>query len=290
MTTSQHTFDRSLQHYQEGMLDSDAWFRIVERDYIHLVQTFHWARLFAMFPSPLRLLDIGCGTGKFPYILRPHLPSSLDIQYDALDPSAYCLTTLKASLLPPYTSGRQFQTSLEDFKPASTSHPYHIIWAIQSLYCLSRQALPRALKTIHQLLHPTMGLSIILLAKHDSFFHHLYHLYNAVMHQGKPEDFLTAESITQCLTELGLPYRVREFDCLHTIPQQDTPLLTNYLQQCVMEKRLLQEWEHSPALRAFLDSFLQDQTYQFPNPVQLILSTPSTNDPSAMKTLEKMNC
>jgi len=145
------------------------------------------------------------------------------------------------------------------------------------------------MKTIHQLLHPTMGVSLILLAKHDSFFHCLYRLYNSVMHQGTPEEFLTAESITQSLTQLGISYRVREFNCLHTIPQQDKPLLTNYLQQCVMEKRPLQDWERDPVLRTFLDSFLQHQTYQFPNPVQLILSTPSTSDSSAMQTLEEMN-
>ena len=77
---------RSLQYYQKGVLQPEAWFRVVERDYTQLIAAINWARIFPEQNTDFQLLDIGCGTGRFPTMLQSHLPASIRIQYDYLDP------------------------------------------------------------------------------------------------------------------------------------------------------------------------------------------------------------
>ena len=37
---------RSLQYYQKGVLQPEAWFRIVEQDYRQLIAAINWKEVF----------------------------------------------------------------------------------------------------------------------------------------------------------------------------------------------------------------------------------------------------
>jgi len=81
----------STRYYQQGTLEKDLWFQVAERDYTELIQAFDFDTFFSSFDTPITLLDVGCGTGKFPTMLCPHISDRLHIQYDYLDPSQHSL-------------------------------------------------------------------------------------------------------------------------------------------------------------------------------------------------------
>jgi hypothetical protein len=108
MTTTELT-QLATDYYQEGVLDKDAWFRVADADYHALLEALDTERLFE---QPSVLLGIGCGTGRFPALLRPHL-SAVPITYDFLDPSAMSLESLRKSLKPPYQARHAIQMGVQ---------------------------------------------------------------------------------------------------------------------------------------------------------------------------------
>jgi SAM-dependent methyltransferase len=67
------TTDSDAAFYAEGILDVDRWFQIAHADYWALRTALDINALFTASARHLRLLDIGCGTGRFPTLLRPYL-------------------------------------------------------------------------------------------------------------------------------------------------------------------------------------------------------------------------
>jgi len=152
------------------VLQPEAWFRIVERDYTQLIAAINWARIFPEQNTDFQLLDIGCGTGRFPTMLQSHLPASIRIQYDYLDPSHYCLATCQQTLQAPFFPRHSWQTTLEHAQDVLISGTYDFAWAIQSLYCLEHVNLNTALTQLMEALHPTRGTACLVLAKREAIF------------------------------------------------------------------------------------------------------------------------
>ena len=264
----------SLQFYQEGVLDPSAWFGIVESDYQKVLEVMNWDLVFGKASSPFQLLDIGCGTGKFPRMLRPQLRRDVKILYDFLDPSPYSLNTCQQALHPPFEPRHAFQTTLEEAKLDSPPNGYDMVWAIQSLYCLNHKLLIKTMKTIHRILNPDRGTAMIILAKRDAFFHQLYERYALLKPGQERQTYLTAESVHQAISQVGMPSVVREIECTHAISIRDEQCLDQYLQQCVMDNRPSRTWRYHPLMRDFLDAFRHVDVYRFSNPIWVILSAP----------------
>jgi len=168
---------RSLQYYQKGVLQPEAWFRIVKHDYTQLIAAINWPRIFPEQPVDFQLLDIGCGTGQFPKMLQPHLSSKISIQYDCLDPSHYCLATCQQALKPPFLLRHAWQTTLEHAQEVLIPETYDLAWGIQSLYCLEQANLATALTQLIQALHPSRGTACLVLAKHEAFFPQVHQIF-----------------------------------------------------------------------------------------------------------------
>ena len=258
------------------MLQPEAWFRIVERDYTQLIAAINWARIFPEQNTDFQLLDIGCGTGRFPTMLQSHLPASIRIQYDYLDPSHYCLATFQQALQAPFFARHGWQTTLEHAQDVLISGTYDFAWAIQSLYCLEHVNLNTALTQLMEALHPTRGTACLVLAKREAFFPQVHQMFFEHCIEQKPPPYLTAESVVTALKEMGVRSVIRELPCTHTISIREDRLLEQYLQQSVMDTMPLQKWRQHPRLRDFLDTHRHDDTFQFPNPYWLILSVPSS--------------
>ena len=67
---------RSLQYYQKGVLQPEAWFRIVQQDYTQLIEAINWKAVFQKQHADFQLLDIGCGTGT----VSQNAPTSITVK------------------------------------------------------------------------------------------------------------------------------------------------------------------------------------------------------------------
>ena len=65
--------DSAAAFYSEDFLDVDRWFQIADADYVALIKSLNLNDLFPAIAKRLRLLDVGCGTGRFPTLLLPRL-------------------------------------------------------------------------------------------------------------------------------------------------------------------------------------------------------------------------
>ncbi len=277
---------RSLQYYQKGVLRPEAWFRIVEQDYTQLIAAINWKEVFQKQQADFQLLDIGCGTGRFPKMLQSQLPATLRIQYDYLDPSHYCLATCQQALRKPFLPRHAYQTALEHAQDVLIPGTYDLAWSIQSLYCLEQTNLRTALKQLIQTLHPLRGTACLVLAKRKAFFTQVHQIFFEHCAEQTPPPYLSAESVVTALEELGAMSLVRELSCTHTISIREDRLLEQYLQQNVMDTMPLPKWRQHPRLREFLDAHRQDDAYQFPNPYWLILSMPSSSGKAGKHRLQ----
>jgi SAM-dependent methyltransferase len=277
---------RSLQYYQKGVLQPEAWFQIVEHDYTQLIAAMNWAHIFPEQDRDFQLLDIGCGTARFPTMLQSHLPTSLRIHYDYLDPSHYCLATCRQTLQPPFLPRHGWQTTLEHAQDMLIPGTYDVAWAIQSLYCLEHVNLHSALTQLMEALHPTRGTACLVLAKDEAFFPQVHQMFFEHCIEHKPPPYLTAESVVTALKDMGASSIIRELPCTHAISIREDRLLEQYLQQSVMDTMPLKKWRQHPRLRDFLDAHRQDDTFQFPNPYWLILSVPSSAGETGKQRLQ----
>jgi SAM-dependent methyltransferase len=283
---SHSNLQRSLQYYQKGVLQPEAWFRIVEEDYTQLIRAINWEEVFQKHRTDFQVLDVGCGTGRFPTMLQPQLPDTIRIHYDYLDPSHYCLTTCQEALKPPFLPRHAWQTTLEHSHEVLPPETYDLAWAIQSLYCLEPAHLRTALQQLMQALHPSRGTACLVLAKREAFFPKVHQVFFDHCTEHTPQPYLSAESVVTALEEVGAINIIRELPCTHTISIREDRLLEQYLQQSVMDTMPLPKWREHPRLREFLDSHRHDDVYQFPNPYWVIFSVPSSAGETGKRRLQ----
>ncbi len=265
----------TLEPTHKGTLNADIWRTFLAEDYTNVLNTINWEAIFPKGTIPLQLLDIGCGIGIFPHMLRPLLPEKPTIYYDYLDPAHYCLSMCQQVLHPPYQARRAFHTSIEKASLHTYPTRYDMVWALQSLHGLKPHALSKAIKTLNDILTPHRGTVLIMLAKQDAFIPQIYERYTRLFSAQKSRHYLTAEPVLTALSNQAMPAIVREIDCSHEISIRDEYRLEQYLQQCIMDSQPPDRWRHHPQMRDFLDSFRHVDIYRFPNPVWVILGAPS---------------
>jgi len=140
--------ERSTAYYSPE-LDVEAWFAVADRDYLELIEALDWGSLFGGFGAEPELLDVGCGTGRFPELLTASgtLPP-VPIRYDYLDPSAHCLEQLRRALEAPFQPGTAFHATVEVFAPTVNARcSYDLTWCVHSLYAAELSELPHNSKS-----------------------------------------------------------------------------------------------------------------------------------------------
>lgn len=282
LSTKNHDLKRVLTFYQEGTLAADAWFRIAAKDYLELIHEFDFHGFFSSLPKPIELLDVGCGTGKFPELLREQLPPTMQIIYDYLDPSAYSLSEMKKVLERPYQARHAINATLEAAQDAAPNG-YDVIWSVQSACYLRHDILDQTISKLSRLITRKNGVAFIYLFSRNSFYQDVYDIYNEQFNRQAQLSFLTIEPICEMVASLGIPHHIKKVQFHHSVPSAEHDLLEHYLKKCVLEATPLSEWRKNETLWHFLQSFNDGTMYHFPQNVWLLMFSPDALKVEASK-------
>ncbi len=229
----------SASYYRQDLLDLDAWFSVTQIDYERLIEHLSPRELFGgAAGSGIRLLDLGCGTARFPYLLDQKIPDDIHIDADLLDISDYCLNAAVAQYraLRHFSPAATYLSAIEDLPRAiDRSRRYDLIWAIHSLCTVARERMAEVYRCCWGALQPHGTLLIYQLARRSSYYR-LYDYY--LNHHHAPNSaarMLAAEDHQEILSALGIAYEVRTLRFTHTIACNDRRLLEVYLRKCVID-------------------------------------------------------
>jgi SAM-dependent methyltransferase len=108
----------------------EEFYVLATEDYRQLALAADWAALLGeRARQGWSLLDVACGSGKFPTALARFtaVASLPDVAYDLLDPSAFSIATARAALAPPFMPRNDLVMPLQELP--SSCGPYDVVWA-----------------------------------------------------------------------------------------------------------------------------------------------------------------
>lgn len=264
--------ERSQSYYKQDTADMDTWFKIANRDYDELINGFDFNALFGNYTSPLRLLDIGCGTGKFPSMLHPHLSVKPLIKYDYLDPSQYCLDEIRSVLKLPYIPELPLLQSMERWELDNTAiEQYDLVWSIHAVCNWDITQLASSIKKLQQLLKPETGVAMIFIFSNDSFYNKIYNIYRKSFKENRLKPFVCSEDLMQSLNDLNIDFTQKRLKYNHDILLSQSDVLEKYLQKCVFDSLTLNDWFKMDSTRNLIEENKREKHYCFPQISDLIM-------------------
>jgi ubiquinone/menaquinone biosynthesis C-methylase UbiE len=131
----------------------EHFYALASVDYKYLAEAFDWkkwlkSRQAELGQRRLKLLDVACGSGKFPMALTRYAEvddsTVSPIDYALLDPSEFSLAEARQALTPPFQAGAEYQTTLQAL--ACERGEFDIVWATHALYAVAVADLQAALE------------------------------------------------------------------------------------------------------------------------------------------------
>jgi SAM-dependent methyltransferase len=255
--TGPDTAERSLAHWSDaGRAEMDAFYALATEDYRQLVLAADWAGVFAGQASQgWKLLDVACGSGKFPAALLRYadLSGLPRLRYDLLDPSPFSVAEAKRQLAAPFVAGKELVTTLQDFRPDRDADTqihtgYDVIIAVHALYALPPAELPAAAERLVALKRRG-GVGVVAQATARSHYLAFYDAYRAGVRPATP--YTTAEQVRDALLAAGAD--VREQRITYTTGTDDRAVAEGFLQRCAFDDTTsLSAMEEAPALGDYL--------------------------------------
>lgn len=268
-TTGADTAERSLVHWSEaGRAGMDAFYALATEDYRQLAVSVDWTRVLGERARPgWSLLDVACGSGKFPAALLTHggVAGLPEIGYDLLDPSSFSVAEARSVLAPPFVPRHEFVTTLQDLPPENGG--YDVVWATHALYAIPPAELPTAAERLVGALAPG-GLGFVAHATSRSHYLSFYDAYRAGVREATP--YSTAEQVRAALVGAGAD--VREQRITYTTGTSDRVVAEGFLQRCAFDDSVsLERMESAPILGEYLTSCrAADGSYRFEHEVALL--------------------
>lgn len=246
------TAERSLAHWSEaGRTGMEAFYALATEDYRQLAGAADWATLLGeRARNGWSLLDVACGSGKFPTALLRHagLGDLPDLAYDLLDPSAFSVAEARGALSPPFVARHDLVTTLQDL-PAQHAG-YDVVWATHALYALPPDELDAAAERFVAALAPG-GLGLVAQATSASHYLVFYDAFRAGVRDATP--YTTAEQVHVALTRAGA--HVREQRVTYQTGTADRAVVEGFLQRCAFDDSVsLETMEAAPVLGDYLAS------------------------------------
>ncbi len=267
--TSGDTARRSLEHWSEqSRPEMEAFYVLATEDYRQLALAADWPALLGeRAREGWSLLDVACGSGKFPTALLRHtaIASLPGVAYDLLDPSAFSVAEARAALAAPFVPRQDLVMTLQDL-PARCG-PYDVVWATHALYAVPPDELDVAMARFASALAPE-GLGVVAQATSRSHYVAFYDAYRAGVRDATP--YTTAEQVAASLRTAGVD--VREQLITYETGTSDRDVAEGFLQRCAFDDTTsLEEMEASPVLGAYLASCRRpDGSYVFSHEAALL--------------------
>tara|TARA_X000000950_G_scaffold284746_1_gene388598 strand:- start:293 stop:1144 length:852 start_codon:yes stop_codon:yes gene_type:complete len=278
------TFLRSCEHWSETSRDEmQNFYTLASVDYKYLAEKFQWKKWLETHQTNvgqrrLKLLDIACGSGKFPSALIQYAKLSkakiLPIEYALLDPSSFSIAEARKVLKFPFEASSEFETTLQKFN--CKQGEYDIIWATHALYAVPNNQLNNALK---RFIFGMAESGFIAHASEKSHYIEFYRHYLNGFKGGSGEPYSTAEQILQTLKEIGIAYKIKKITYENSISENASSQVQGYLQRCIFDDTVdLESMLENPKTGPYLKSCIKAGQWRFKQQVMLIfLMKPNVN-------------
>jgi SAM-dependent methyltransferase len=229
----------------------EAFYALATEDYRQLAQAADWPTLLAeRAHDGWSLLDVACGSGKFPTALSRYTDLSAvpDVAYDLLDPSEFSVAEARSVLATPFVARHDLVTTLQDLPDEYSG--YDVVWATHALYALPPAELDHAAQRFVAALAPG-GLGLVAQATAASHYLAFYDAFRAGVREATP--YTTAEQVRDSLMRAGAD--VRDQRVTYTTGTSDRAVAEGFLQRCAFDDSVsLDEMEAAPVLGDYLAS------------------------------------
>ena len=270
------TFKRSCEHWSEkSRNEMQNFYTLASVDYKYLAEKFEWKKWFEAHQAnvgqrSLKLLDVACGSGKFPTALVQYAKLSdakiLPVEYGLLDPSSFSIAETRKVLRFPFEVSSEFETTLQEF--SCEQGAYDIIWATHALYAVPKHELKEALK---RFIFGMAKTGFIAHATEKSHYLKFYRCYLNGFKNGFGEPYSTAEQIVQILKEMDIPHKVEKITYENGISENSSLQVEGYLQRCVFDDSInLNNMLNNSSTGPYLHSCIKDKQWRFKQQVMLI--------------------
>ncbi|MGH3808797.1 MAG: class I SAM-dependent methyltransferase [Pseudonocardiaceae bacterium] len=266
------TAQRSLEHWSEaGRAEMDAFYALATEDSRRLAAARDWAADLRARATDghLRLLDVACGSGKFPTaLLAAGLPATardLTVAVDLLDPSAFSIAEARAVLATPFEAAAEHEVLLQDFDVRAR---YDVAWAMHALYALPPAELAGGVARMVAALRPG-GFGAVAQASAASHYLVFYDAYRAT-YAPKITPYSDAEGVAAALAAAGVDVMVQRLH--YRIGSADRAVIEGYLQRCAFDNTVwLAQMESAGPLAEYLAGCrAPDGSYLFEHEVHLM--------------------
>ena len=215
-----------------------------------------------------RVLDVACGSGKFPTALGRYtdLSGLPDASYDLLDPSTFSIAEARAQLRPPFVAAAELAVTLQDL-PAEAGD-YDVVWATHALYALPPDELAAGAQQFVRALRPG-GVGVVAQACASSHYLAFYDAFRAGIRDRTP--YTTAEQVRDALQQAS-GGEVRTQKITYSTGTDDRTVAEGFLQRCAFDDTVsLDEMEAAPVLGDYLAGCRDESgRYSFAHEVWLL--------------------
>ncbi len=264
----------------------EAFYALATEDYRQLATAVDWAAELTRVAAgrdAVRLLDVACGSGKFPAALlaRPAvraLAGALTVHTDLLDPSAFSLAEARGQLQPPFVGAADHECTLQEL--AVPEGGYDVVWSLHGLYAVPAEEVPAAMRRFAEAVAPG-GLGVIAQATGQSH----YLVFDEVFRRsfdpsGSRVPYSTVEQLVAGLAGCGVTAEGPTLRYETSVAREDRATAEGFLQRCAFDDTVsLDQMLADPQVGAYLRSCERGDRWVFSHEVRLVTTRPVATAP-----------
>ena len=269
------TFLKSCQHWSSDYSDEmTQFYKLATVDYEHLGSSLDWEEELFKYASSredkrLKILDVACGSGKFPSVIQKTLGKSKKIKrvdYSILDPSLFALEETKKNLKAPFFLDEEFNSTIQDFKKENSC--YDVSWAMHALYAIPPQDIIESMRIFKETFR---GVGYIAHAREKSHYIEFQKIFLSGFKKNKSVRYTTSEDIMAALDKLGIKYEERTLKYENKAESNDRLIVEAYLQRCIFDDTItLEDLENNTQTRDYILQCKDQNGWSFNQEVSLI--------------------